>query len=356
MARRQDLSGFDDAERFNLRLQMRNRSKLRLFAGSCAIVSLVLVTYVTTEAWFASGWTGKGEGLGEMDELSHMAGSSLKGLHTARDMISANKYGREKEELLDMVDRIGAIAQDGTPNDEPSLKRPRTTGPKVDTKSVQFSVHVVVEHPTGLDMLMVRGREGGEWGPVTGTAVTTRVTGADADGDRDGTPWNAKKAAAIDDPAVRKAAADALSAQTGLDQPPEIEFMQLLPPRDQRVTMTYVALAREAQVSAVGLRGGGSKSAVRRVPLDTSLAGLTGDNKVDAERKKTSVRPRDTMGSTSRIVARDAAALRTFLEPWTSTVGKDPKAACKDPRVAAARASGDENEAARLYKEWQQEQ
>ena len=175
MARRQDLSGFDDAERFNLRRQMRNRSKLRLFAGSCAIVSLVLVTYVTTEAWFASGWTGKGEGLGEMDELSHMAGSSLKGLHTARDMISANKYGREKEELLDMVDRIGAIAQDGTPNDEPSLKRPRTTGPKVDTKSVQFSVHVVVEHPTGLDMLMVRGREGGEWGPVTGTAVTTRV-------------------------------------------------------------------------------------------------------------------------------------------------------------------------------------
>jgi len=77
---------------------------------------------------------------------------------------------------------------------------------------------------------------------------------------------------------------------------------------------------------------------------------------VDAERKKTSVGPRDTMGSTSRIVARDAAALRTFLEPWTSTVGKDPKAACKAPRVAAARASGDENEAARLYKEWQQEQ
>ena len=48
--------------------------------------------------------------------------------------------------------------------------------------------------------------------------------------------------------------------------------------------------------------------------------------------------------------------LRTFLEPWTSTVGKDPKAACKDPRVAAARAAGDEKEAARLYKEWQQTQ
>ena len=47
MVRRQDLSGFDDAERYNLGLQMRNRSRLRLFAGSCAIVSLVLVTYVT---------------------------------------------------------------------------------------------------------------------------------------------------------------------------------------------------------------------------------------------------------------------------------------------------------------------
>ena len=357
MVRRQDLSGFDDAERYNLRLQMRNRSRLRLFAGSCAIVSLVLVTYVTTEAWFVADWSGKGEGLSELDELSHMAGSSLKGLNTARDLISLKKHGREREELLAQVDRIEAIAQDGTPR--ASGKRPRKVGPKVETKSVQFSVHIVVEHAAGLDMLMVRGSDGGEWGPVLGTAVTTRVTNPDVAGDGDGNPWNAKKAAAMDDPAVRKAAADALMVQAGLDQPPEIEFMQLLPPRvgsssDGRAS--YVALAREAQVSTGGLRGDGSRSARKRIPLDAALKGQTGNAKIDAEKKKAVARSQDTMGSTSRIVTRDAAALRTFLEPWTSTVGKDPKAACKDPRVAAARAAGDEKEAARLYKEWQQTQ
>ena len=357
MVRHQDLSGFDDAERYNLRLQMRNRSRLRLFAGSCALVSLVLVTYVTTEAWFVADWSGKGEGLTELDELSHMAGSSLKGLNTARDLISLKKHGREREELLAQVDRIEAIAQDGTPR--ASGKRPRKVGPKVETKSVQFSVHIVVEHAAGLDMLMVRGSDGGEWGPVLGTAVTTRVTNSDVAGDGDGNPWNAKKAAAMDDPAVRKAAADALLAQAGLDQPPEIEFMQLLPPRvgsssDGRAS--YVALAREAQVSTGGLRGDGSRSARKRIPLDAALKGQTGNAKIDAEKKKAVARSQDTMGSTSRIVTRDAAALRTVLEPWTSTVGKDPKAACKDPRVAAARAAGDEKEAARLYKEWQQTQ
>ena len=158
---------------------------------------------------------------------------------------------------------------------------------------------------------------------------------------------------------MRKAAADALLAQAGLDQPPEIEFMQLLPPRvgsssDGRAS--YVALAREAQVSTGGLRGDGSRSARKRVPLDAALKGQTGDAKIDADKKKAVARSQDTMGSTSRTVTRDAAALRTFLEPWTSTVGKDPKAACKDPRVAAARAAGDEKEAARLYKEWQQTQ
>ena len=117
-----------------------------------------------------------------------------------------------------------------------------------------------------------------------------------------------------------------------------------------------MALTREAQVSTGGLRGDGSRSARKRVPLDAALKGQTGDAKIDADKKKAVARSQDTMGSTSRTVTRDAAALRTFLEPWTSTVGKDPKAACKDPRVAAARAAGDEKEAARLYKEWQQTQ
>ena len=35
----------------------------------------------------------------------------------------------------------------------------------------------------------------------------------------------------------------------------------------------------------------------------------------------------------------DAAALRKFLEPWMATVGKDPKEACKDPKLLAARAA-----------------
>ena len=83
------------------------------------------MTYVTTEAWFVADWSGKGEGLTELDELS-LAGSSLKGLNTARDLISLKKHGREREELLAQVDRIEAIAQDGTLGDG---KRPRKVGP-----------------------------------------------------------------------------------------------------------------------------------------------------------------------------------------------------------------------------------
>ena len=35
---------------------------------------------------------------------------------------------------------------------------------------------------------------------------------------------------------------------------------------------------------------------------------------------------------------------------WLITKGADPKAACKDPRVAAARAAGDEAEAEAIYR------
>ena len=45
-----------------------------------------------------------------------------------------------------------------------SGKRPRKVGLKVETKSQHPSVHIVVEHAAGLDML-IRGSDGGEWGP-----------------------------------------------------------------------------------------------------------------------------------------------------------------------------------------------
>jgi len=49
-------------------------------------------------------------------------------------------------------------------------------------------------------------------------------------------------------------------------------------------------------------------------------------------------------GTLAPAVGADAGVLRRFLEPWVITAGKDPKAACKDPRVAAARPAGKEDQ------------
>ena len=53
-------------------------------------------------------------------------------------------------------------------------------------------------------------------------------------------------------------------------------------------------------------------------------------------------------GNLARDLRSDVAVLQRFLEPWIITTGKDPKAACKDPRVAAARAAGNDAEDGQL--------
>ena len=70
--------------------------------------------------------------------------------------------------------------------------------------------------------------------------------------------------------------------------------------------------------------------ATRRVPLRSALRGGASVGKRHALRY-------------------DVKSLRVFLQPWVLTDGKDPKAACRDPRVAAARAAGDEAEAEAVY-------
>jgi hypothetical protein len=70
--------------------------------------------------------------------------------------------------------------------------------------------------------------------------------------------------------------------------------------------------------------------ATRRVPLRSALSGGASVGKRHALRY-------------------DVKSLRVFLEPWVLTDGKDPKAACRDPRVAAARAAGDEAEAEAIF-------
>ena len=58
----------------------------------------------------------------------------------------------------------------------------------------------------------------------------------------------------------------------------------------------------------------------RRVPLRAALSGSAAVDNAHA-------------------LKYDVKSLRVFLEPWVLTDGKDPKSACRDPRVAAARAA-----------------
>ena len=82
-----------------------------------------------------------------------------------------------------------------------------------------------------------------------------------------------------------------------------------------------------------GLRGGGAQGDRRaqNTALDAALKAAAAGGRVAA-----------TGGNMIQFapeVGSDASALLRFLEPWTATVGKDPKEACKDPKLLAARAA-----------------
>jgi hypothetical protein len=251
-----------------------------------------------------------------------------------------------------------------------------------------YRYDVVVEHASRIEMLLLQDPGSGKWGPCTGQATTHTAGGG------------AGMIHLAEDTAVRRAAAAALLGQAGLGQPPDIEFMQALLPTIEDggiggvggggggggsgsgggsggaggvvrdgvgpggVTPTlgaiaagevaFVALVRaeHLRAGAGGFRGsgggGGGSCQSRGVALETALRGASSGERISGggggggggEGDGGDGAAASLPGALARGLRLDVAVLRKFLDPWVVTTGKDPKAVCKDPRVAAVRAAG----------------
>mmetsp|Transcript_34156 Transcript_34156/g.54759 ORF Transcript_34156/g.54759 Transcript_34156/m.54759 type:complete len:181 (-) Transcript_34156:5-547(-) len=173
-------------------------------------------------------------------------------------------------------------------------------------------------------MLLLQNPTNGDWGPCTGEALGIRVGGTGG-------------ATLLEDDTVRRTAAAALLDQAGLGQPPDVEFMQLLPAvAESDGESVYVALVRAEHLHAGegGFRGGGGGGGSREsrsVALDAVLRGASSGEGEDRNTRAAASLPVPL----ARVRRADVNVLRKFLEPWVVTTGKDPKSACKDPRVAA---------------------
>ena len=198
---------------------------------------------------------------------------------------------------------------------------PAPSGPEV-----RVRVHVIVERPDRVELMLVHDPDLKEWGPCVALA---RLSSPDVRVE----DYKALTA----DASVRAAAADALLRQAGLGQPPEIEFMQGIPATAEKEDgvprAAYVALVRSARLEhgAGGLRGGdaASKPETRTVPLGSAL-------ERGASERATGVEARH----------RASAYVHGAVDRHG---GEGSEGGGKDPRVAAARAAGNEKEAEELY-------
>ena len=119
-------------------------------------------------------------------------------------------------------------------------------------------------------------------------------------------------------------------AKTDQDRPKTKDRPRQTKPRTETAARTETSAESNARESAE--RSAFAMRETRRVPLRAALSGSAAVDNAHA-------------------LKYDVKSLRVFLEPWVLTDGKDPKSACRDPRVAAARAAGDDDEATRLYEQ-----
>ena len=338
-------------ERYDLRLQRRNQKRLSVAAGSCALVSLFFIAWVFHHSW----------NIAFRDDAPSNAEEAVLKRATVL-ALAQQRQGNEdaggdlalRREMPEL-DARAALERGGRSADEPH-EPVATRASSFGVRDVHVRVHVVVEsaefHTT--ELLLVKDPETNTWGPLLSSAKTSAARRADY------------KTLTSDRP-VADAAAAVLFQRLGLGQPPDIEFMQGIPATghdddgdaDDGDDAAFVVVVRDENVlddedgymlhagAGAGFGGfesgrdkGGGKGkadeardemlATRRVPLRSALSGGASVGKRHALRY-------------------DVKSLRVFLQPWVLTDGKDPKAACRDPRVAAARAAGDEAEAEAVY-------
>ena len=344
-------TAFGEEERYDLRLQRRNRKRLSVAAGSCALVSLFFIAWVFHHSWNIA-FRDDAPSNAEEAVLKRATMLALARQHQEDDGAGGDPAPRLRLESRE--DAPSALERGGRSADE---KRETVATTNVASsfgvRDVHVRVHVVVEsavfHTT--ELLLVKDPDTKTWGPLLSSAKTSAARRADY------------KTLTSDRP-VTDAAAAVLFQRLGLGQPPDIEFMQGIPATghdddgdaDDGDDAAFVVVVRDENVlddddgymlhagagGGFGGFGSGGDSAreadgardemlaTRRVPLRSALSGGASVDKRHALRY-------------------DVKSLRVFLEPWVLTDGKDPKAACRDPRGAAARAAGGEAEAEAIY-------
>jgi hypothetical protein len=354
-------TAFGEEERYDLRLQRRNRKRLSVAAGSCALVSLFFIAWVFHHSWNIA-FRDDAPSNAEEAVLKRATMLALAQQHQADDgaggdpalRLETREDAREDALRLERGGRSEMSETRTVGGRETSIDAPRAPSHGA-YRDVHVRVHVVVEslkfHTT--ELLLVKDPDTKTWGPLLSGAKTSAPRRADY------------KTLTSDRP-VTDAAAAVLFQRLGLGQPPDIEFMQGIPATghdddgdaDDGDDAAFVVVVRDENVlddedgymlhagAGAGFGGFGSGGdsvgkgkadeardemlATRRVPLRSALSGGASVGKRHALRY-------------------DVKSLRVFLEPWVLTDGKDPKAACRDPRVAAARAAGDEAEAEAIF-------
>ena len=230
-------SGFGDTERFDLRLQARNRRRLNLVAGSCAFVSLVFISWIFHTSWnvaFSDDAPSNNDEAALVATAKAIHGDTTHGLMTGRVITDPGPRLETHGEIHAVLTRGGgddggiagvAVASENRYNnnpphtnnehDEKNGSHDTNTSAK---REVHVRVHVVVESATysTTELLLVRDETTKTWGPVLSVAKTS-------------VPRNGGYKKLTSDPGVVDAAAAALFQRLGLGQPPSIEFMQGIP-------------------------------------------------------------------------------------------------------------------------------
>ena len=344
-------------ERYDLRLQRRNQKRLSVAAGSCALVSLFFIAWVFHHSWniaFRDDAPSNAEEAVLKRATMLALAQQRQGIKDAGGDLALR---RETPEL----DARAALERGGRSADEPH-DPVATRASSFGVRDVHVRVHVVVEsaefHTT--ELLLVKDSETNTWGPLLSSAKTSAARHADY------------KTLTSDRP-VADAAAAVLFQRLGLGQPPDIEFMQGIPATghdddgdaDDGDDAAFVVLVRDENVrddddgymlrAKDGRAGGFFAGSVFSSGGDVADEGRSADVETRDETLATRRVPlRSALRGGASVGKRhalryDVKSLRVFLQPWVLTDGKDPKAACRDPRVAAARAAGDEAEAEAVY-------
>jgi hypothetical protein len=335
-------TAFGEEERYDLRLQRRNRKRLSVAAGSCALVSLFFIAWVFHHSWNIA-FRDDAPSNAEEAVLKRATMLALAQQHQADDgaggdpalRLETREDAREDALRLERGGRSEMSETRTVGGRETSFDAPRAPVSHGAYRDVHVRVHVVVEslkfHTT--ELLLVKDPDTKTWGPLLSGAKTSAPRRADY------------KTLTSDRP-VTDAAAAVLFQRLGLGQPPDIEFMQGIPATghdddgdaDDGDDAAFVVVVRDENVlddedgymlhagAGAGFGGFGSGG-------DSVRSALSGGASVGKR----------------HALRYDVKSLRVFLEPWVLTDGKDPKAACRDPRVAAARAAGDEAEAEAIF-------